>query len=158
MADSTVLMSEVQKLDCSNTAMVVLSACNTGIGYNAVGEGLFSLARGFRLAGIPSTVTNLWQADNKATYELTESFYKYLGLGLPKDEALRKAKLDFLKQDQSHLLPFYWAPAIVLGDSSPINIQLNSGRHALVWLLSLFIALIITVGYLFFFVYKRRKL
>jgi CHAT domain-containing protein len=157
MADSAVLMSEIQKLKCSNTDMVVLSACNTGIGYNAVGEGLFSLARGFRLAGIPSTVTNLWQADNKATYELTESFYKYLRVGLPKDEALRKAKLDFLKGDQSHLLPFYWAPTIVLGDSSPLNIKIGQSRPYLSFLLIALAALTVLAGCLYFFVYKQRS-
>jgi CHAT domain-containing protein/tetratricopeptide (TPR) repeat protein len=153
MADSAVSMSEIQKLKCSNTDLVVLSACNTGIGYNAVGEGLFSLARGFRLAGIPSTVTNLWQADNKATYQLTESFYKYLSLGLPKDVSLRKAKLDFLKSDQSHLLPYYWAPVIVLGDSSPLNTHLSLNQTN--WPLISLVVLITLTACLLFFVHKR---
>ena len=87
--------------------MIVLSACNTGVGKNAKGEGIFSLARAFMSAGIPSTVTTLWQVDNKATYQLTEAFYKYLNQGLPKNIALQKAKLEFLDmQDKSFELPY----------------------------------------------------
>ncbi|HEY4323671.1 MAG TPA: CHAT domain-containing tetratricopeptide repeat protein [Mucilaginibacter sp.] len=157
MADSAVLMSDIQKVKCNNTDMVVLSACNTGSGYNAVGEGMFSLARGFRLAGIPSTITNLWQADDKATYELTESFYKYLTTGLPKDQALRKAKLDLLNGDKSNSLPFYWAPTIVLGDSSPIHINLSLHNSSFSWLYITFTALIALSGGIYFFASRRRK-
>ena len=106
--------------------MVMLSACNTGSGFIADGEGVFSLARGFRLAGIPSTVTNLWQVDNQVTYQLTESFYKYLRQGQTKDVSLRLAKLDLLNKDQSHLLPYYWGATIVLGDSAALKISLKS--------------------------------
>ena len=155
MADSAVLMSEIQKLNCKNTDMVTLSACNTGIGYTAVGEGTFSMARGFRLAGIPSTVTNLWQADNKATYALTESFYKYLRRGLSKDEALRSAKLDFISRDQSHMLPYYWAATIVIGDNSALNIPLTENKNSVEWLLPAFAAFFALLGGLYFFVWGR---
>ncbi|MBE7177598.1 MAG: CHAT domain-containing protein [Mucilaginibacter polytrichastri] len=121
MADSAISMQEVQKLDCRNTEMVVLSACNTGIGYAAVGEGLFSLARGFRLAGIPCTVTNVWQADNQATYLMTERFYHYLQKGMPKDRALREAKLALFRESPDYVLPYYWAATIVLGESSALQ-------------------------------------
>jgi CHAT domain-containing protein len=157
MADSAVLMSDIQKLKCNNTDMVVLSACNTGTGYNAIGEGMFSLARGFRLAGIPSTITNLWQADDKATYELTESFYKYLTTGMPKDQALRKAKLELLNGDASNSLPFYWAPTIVLGDSSPIHINLSLHTSGFNWQLISLTILIILSGGVFLFKSKQRK-
>jgi CHAT domain-containing protein/tetratricopeptide (TPR) repeat protein len=157
MADSAVMMSDIQKLHCQGTNMVVLSACNTGVGYRAAGEGLFSLARGFRLAGIPCTVTNLWQADNQATYELTESFYKYLRAGQPKDESLRLAKLDFIKKDQAHLLPYYWGATIILGDSSPLHIPLtpHSGRT---WLLISLACAMLVICYLYFLVLRKNKL
>lgn len=158
MADSVILMSDIQKLRCQRTDIVVLSACNTGTGYMAIGEGIFSLARGFRLAGIPCTVTNLWQADNKATYKLTESFYKYLSLKVPKDQAMRLAKLDCLKNDQSHLLPYYWAATIVLGDSSALNIPLSQTQHPLPWLVIISSVIIVLLSFLYFFSYRQRRI
>ena len=133
LADSTVSLSEIQKLSFPHTELVVLSACNTGVGYHAEGEGVFSLARAFMTAGVPCTVTNLWQVDNKTTYQLTELFYKYLQKGLPKDEALNQAKLDFLQEnDQLYNLPYFWAATIVLGNTdgiqqSPVRVFLIAG-------------------------------
>ena len=133
LADSTVALTEIQKLNFPHTELIVLSACNTGVGYHAEGEGVFSLARAFMTAGVPCTLTNLWQVDNKTTYQLTELFYKYLQQGLPKDEALNKAKLDFLQDnDQLYDLPYFWAATIVLGNTdgiqhSPISIFLIAG-------------------------------
>ncbi|MGF7040877.1 CHAT domain-containing protein [Mucilaginibacter lappiensis] len=157
LADSVVLMSDIQKLKCRGTGMVVLSACNTGVGYMAVGEGLFSLARGFRLAGIPSTVTNLWQADNQATYELTESFYNYLRIGLPKDVSLRLAKLDYLKSDQSHLLPYYWGATIILGDSSAVITPLSQGSLNFIQLFIPSIMVVALLGCLYVLVFEQKK-
>ncbi|MEN0053886.1 MAG: CHAT domain-containing protein [Mucilaginibacter sp.] len=157
MADSAVLMSDIQKLQCRYTNMVVLSACNTGTGYRAVGEGLFSLARGFRLAGIPSTVTNLWQADNQATYLLTESFYKYLRTGLPKDEALRSAKLDLLTNNQSYLLPYFWGSTIILGDSSPLIVTAASGGLNFYCLIGFLPVLIVFAGGIYLLSYSQKK-
>lgn len=133
LADSTVSLSEIQKLSFPHTELVVLSACNTGVGYHAEGEGVFSLARAFMTAGVPCTVTNLWQVDHKTTYQLTELFYKYLQKGLPKDEALNQAKLDFLQEnDQLYNLPYFWAATIVLGNTDgiqhpPLHIFLITG-------------------------------
>jgi CHAT domain-containing protein/Tfp pilus assembly protein PilF len=156
MADSAVMMSEIQKLNCRNTDLVLLSACNTGVGYMAVGEGMFSMARGFRLAGIPSTVTNLWQADNEATYALTESFYKYIKMGFSKDEALRSAKLDLIKRDQSHVLPYYWAATIIIGDNSALNISLTKDKHFVAWLLPIFTVFLALLSGICFFVWRKR--
>ncbi len=158
MADSAVYLTDIQRLKLSHTGLIVLSACNTGVGYSAVGEGIFSLSRGFRMAGVPSTVTNLWQADNEATYQLTEIFYKYLKQGLPKDLALQKAKLDFLRNGQSdHALPFYWGATIVLGDTIAINT--GAGRSSLLHILLLacavVLAFIFIVGLMFFITRKR---
>jgi CHAT domain-containing protein len=158
MADSAVLMSDIQKLRCRYTNMVVLSACNTGTGYLAVGEGVFSLARGFRLAGIPSTVTNLWQADNQATYQLTESFYKYLRTGSSKDVSLRLAKLDLLKNNQTYLLPFYWGSTIILGDSSAFNaLPVSSSSLSFYCLISFLPVLIIFAGGIYLLSFNQKK-
>lgn len=157
MADSAVRLTEIQKLKLSHTELIVLSACNTGVGRTAIGEGIFSLSRGFRMAGIPSTVTNLWQADNQATYQLTESFYNYLKMGMPKDLALQKAKLGFLRDDKTnHSLPFYWAATIVLGDTAPLHAEVNSNNMLRISLLvcGMFFVLAIPLS---IFLFKKKQ-
>lgn len=104
-----------------NADMVVLSACNTGAGKLQRGEGIESLARGFRQAGVPSLVTSLWQVDDEAAQQVVIPFFEYLADGDSKSEALREAKVKYLKNcspDKAH--PFYWAPLIVTGDNDPL--------------------------------------
>lgn len=121
-ADSTLHLSELQALGPLYTSLAVLAACNTGTGRNIRGEGVFSLARGFAEAGIPATVTNLWQIDNQATYQLTERFYKYLNSGMPGDEALQRAKLDFLESnDRDREMPYFWAASLFIGKATVIQ-------------------------------------
>lgn len=151
--DSAIYINEIQTLDDFQTQMVVLSACNTGVGKNARGEGIFSLARAFMSAGIPSTVTTLWQVDNKATYQLTESFYKYLDQGLPKDIALQKAKLEFLEnQDKSFELPYYWAANIILGKTNPIEYENSSPSR--IYFLVIISSILVALGIMF--ILKRK--
>ncbi|MEZ4956210.1 MAG: CHAT domain-containing tetratricopeptide repeat protein [Saprospiraceae bacterium] len=80
-----------------NAEMVVLSACETGIGELQRGEGILSLARGFAYAGAKSIVNTLWSVNDKSTGEIMQYFYKHLKDGKSKDAALRFAKLDYLK-------------------------------------------------------------
>lgn len=104
-------------------ALVVLSACETGIGELQRGEGIVSLARGFSYAGAASIVTTLWSIDDFASSEIMELFYQNLKAGETKDAALRKAKLAFLRKrkvsNASH--PLYWAAFIPVGDMSPLD-------------------------------------
>ncbi|MFZ2899853.1 MAG: tetratricopeptide repeat protein [Saprospiraceae bacterium] len=102
-----------------NADMVVLSACESGIGKLRKGEGIVSLARAFAYAGASSIFTTLWKVSDESTKELCIRFYRHLKAGKPKDEALRQAKLDYLKQNKgkgeaSH--PFFWAGMIGIGD------------------------------------------
>jgi CHAT domain-containing protein len=116
--DSSVRVSDLQLLGNLSTKLIVLSACKTGVGKVLKGEGVFSMARGFAAAGIPSSITSLWQIDNHSTYQINELFYKYLGEGLPLDVALQEAKLEFLRtQDKTHDLPYFWAASILIGNS-----------------------------------------
>ncbi len=97
--------------------MVVLSACQTGIGELKRGEGVISLARAFMYAGAKSIITTLWSVDDHKTKELMVDFYQQLKKGQPKDHALRNAKLHYLQRhngEEAH--PFYWAGFIGLGD------------------------------------------
>jgi CHAT domain-containing protein/tetratricopeptide (TPR) repeat protein len=152
LADSAVYLSEVQQLNFPNTDLVVLSACNTGIGRYASGEGVFSMSRAFMTAGVPASITNLWQVDDKVTYGLMESFYKYLQQGLPKDEALNKAKLDLLADgDKLHSMPYFWAATILIGNTDAIGGHPTANLNILIA-----IALLIIISALFFLV-KRKK-
>lgn len=107
-------------------ALVVLSACETGIGELQRGEGIISLARGFSYAGAASIVTTLWSIDDNASAEIMLLFYEKLRAGATKDEALRSAKLTFLENRQgsnaSH--PLYWAAFMPVGDMSPLSDRL----------------------------------
>lgn len=104
-------------------ALVVLSACETGIGELQRGEGIVSLARGFSYAGAASIVTTLWSIDDYASAEIMEMFYENLKKGDTKDAALRKAKLAYLSHNKNTNAahPLYWAAFIPVGDMSAIK-------------------------------------
>ena len=103
--------------------LVVLSACETGIGELKRGEGIISLARAFAFAGAKSIVTSLWSVDDKSTGELMQLFYQNLQNGLRKDEAIAKAKKDFRSANKGtkYAHPFFWAGFIPIGDMAPVN-------------------------------------
>jgi len=99
--------------------LVVMSACQTGLGKIQAGEGVMSLARAFAYAGSPNTVMSLWKVQEGPTRELMTSFYHHLSRGKGKDEALQLAKLDYLANNaDAH--PFYWAGFTLIGDDKPI--------------------------------------
>ncbi len=105
-----------------NADMVTLSACQTGIGKLQKGQGMLSLSKGFYYAGAKSLVNTLWKINDKSTVKLMEYFYKGLSEGKSKTEALRDAKLEYLRTTDDNLLrhPYYWAAFVVSGDASPI--------------------------------------
>jgi CHAT domain-containing protein len=100
-----------------NADLVVLSACETGIGKLQRGEGIISLARAFAYAGAKSIVTSLWSVNDKSTSELMRFFYRELRRGKDKDEALRLARLRLLRESNVRSAhPFFWAAFVPLGD------------------------------------------
>ncbi|PWK23338.1 CHAT domain-containing protein [Arcicella aurantiaca] len=120
--DSVLKLSELSNLERFKTQLLVLSACKTAVGKNAVGEGILSLSRGFAALGIPATLTTLWSVENQATYTLNELFYRYLSQGYSKDISLQKAKLEFLQsQSGEKQLPTFWAAAVLVGDAEAIT-------------------------------------
>jgi len=95
--------------------LVVLSACNTGLGKDVKGEGLIGLTRGFMYAGASSVVASLWKVDDDATAELMRLFYGYmLQDGLPPAAALREAQMTMSKQKRWES-PHLWAGFIIQG-------------------------------------------
>jgi CHAT domain-containing protein len=120
-ADSALYLNELVIKQKPVTQLVVLAACETGLGKFYQGEGVFSFNRGFAAIGIPSSIVNLWPVDNKTTYELNELFYEYLSKGLPIDIALQKAKLEYIsKVPAEKALPYYWAATVLAGESEPL--------------------------------------
>lgn len=104
--------------------MVVLSACETGIGELRQGEGIISLARGFFYAGAKSIVTTLWKVSDKSSAEIMEYFYKNIRKGMTKDKALRQAKLKYMKKNPDRLVhPFFWAAYIPIGNMEVVEME-----------------------------------
>ena len=119
--------------------LAVLSACHTGFGKLHKGEGVYSLARAFAVAGVPSTVMSIWRLHETTAPVLIEAFFKHLKAGKTKDEALRLAKLEFLNNDDHYdsAHPFSWAGVTVSGDLCALDF--SSGRWW--WLLAVFLVL-----------------
>lgn len=96
--------------------LVVLSACETGLGKEINGEGLISLTRGFMYAGASRVVASLWKVSDVATAELMSSFYRSMERDhLAPAAALRAAQLEMSKQKRWHS-PYYWAAFQIQGD------------------------------------------
>jgi CHAT domain-containing protein/predicted negative regulator of RcsB-dependent stress response len=96
--------------------LVVLSACQTGLGKDVRGEGLIGLTRGFMYAGAKRVVASLWQVDDSATAELMQRFYvKMFRDGLRPAAALREAQVEMWKQNKWKM-PYYWAGFALQGE------------------------------------------
>ncbi|MEN1783695.1 MAG: CHAT domain-containing protein [Bacteroidota bacterium] len=148
-ADNKLFLDEIYAT-INQAEMVVLSACNTGLGKVQKGEGVMSLARGFFHSGAQSVVSSLWAINDKASKDLMVDFYSGLEKGLTKSAALRSAKLRFIeKHREIGIPPAYWASLIVIGDNSPIS----NGSHA-IWIIVL--GILLALGLLGGLYYLRR--
>jgi CHAT domain-containing protein len=116
--DGLLTAEDVTGLDLVATELVVLSACETGLGQVHVGEGVFGLRRAFVLAGAKTLVMSLWKVPDEPTRELMEDFYSRLLVGEGRAEALRQAQLAMKAKYPS---PFYWGAFICQGDPSPLG-------------------------------------
>jgi CHAT domain-containing protein len=111
--DNLLFAEETYALDL-NARLVVLSACQTGLGSFVGGEGLLGLSRGFLYAGARQLAVSLWQVSDNGTRELMKSFHLAMLQGKPPGAALRSAKLKLLEHPQ-HSRPYYWAPFVLIG-------------------------------------------
>lgn len=128
-----------------NADLTTLSACNTGFGRLDSEEGVLSLSRAFQYAGSDATLTSLWRVPDKETSIIMKHFYMHLKDGLSKDEALKKAKQEYLKSvdDPNLKHPYYWAGFVLTGDTSPINNSPNYWIYIIVG--SLFLLLLVII-------------
>ena len=118
--DGILLAREAAGLDLWGTQLVVLSACDTGLGEVRAGEGVYGLRRALVLAGSETQVMSLWSVDDRATRELMVAYYKQLLAGAGRAEAMRQAQIALLK-DPKRRHPAYWASFIVSGDWRPLD-------------------------------------
>ena len=132
-----------------NADLVVLSACDTGLGKEIKGEGLMSLNNAFLQAGAKSVVSSLWRVEDSATKQLMTDFYRGMASeNLTSSEALRQAQIK-LHSDPRFSSPFYWASFTAQGNFSTAP-RFSRGYNAWIYILGL--ALISLLG-----IYRLRK-
>lgn len=118
--DGILTAKEISNLNLIGTDLVVLSACQTGLG-SVSGEGIFGLQRAFKKAGVQSILMSLWEVDDEATQLLMTAFYRYLTKGANKNEALKMAQnqvrqRQFVRNGQkvSGKDPYYWGGFVLI--------------------------------------------
>jgi CHAT domain-containing protein/tetratricopeptide (TPR) repeat protein len=121
--DGVLTALEASSLDLRGTGLVVLSACETGVGEVRSGEGVYGLRRAFVMAGAESLVMSLWPVDDEATRDLMVQYYRRLQAGQGRSEALRQAQLGML-QSTNFNKPMFWAAFIPSGDPAPLDLGL----------------------------------
>jgi CHAT domain-containing protein len=113
-SDGIFTAMEALGLDLSGTKLVVLSACETGVGEIKTGEGVFGLRRAFQEAGAHAVMSTLWTISDDGTQVFMNKFYQRFLDGEKPQQALRQVQLESIKDEEwSH--PFYWAPFVMVG-------------------------------------------
>ncbi|HWM87920.1 MAG TPA: CHAT domain-containing protein, partial [Kofleriaceae bacterium] len=117
--DGILTALEAAGLDLWGTQMVVLSACETGVGKVTEGDGVHGLRRALVIAGAETLVMSLWQVDDRATRELMAGFYRKLHAGEGRSDALRQVQLKMLQTERTKH-PYYWASFVPTGSWAPL--------------------------------------
>ena len=118
--DGLLTALEATGLNLYGTQLVVLSACDTGLGDVANGEGVYGLRRAFVMAGAESQLISLWKVSDAGTAALMTDYYQRLLAKQGRSDALRQTQLAFLRSDQ-YQHPYYWAAFIAAGDWRPLE-------------------------------------
>lgn len=119
--DGVLTALEASTLNLFGTQLVVLSACETGLGEIANGEGVYGLRRAFALAGAEAQLMSLWLVDDFGTQSLMARYYEKLTAGMGRSEALRETQLEMIKEGGEYSHPYYWAAFILAGDWRPLE-------------------------------------
>jgi CHAT domain-containing protein len=113
--DGILTAFEAAAMDLWGTKLVVLSACETGIGEVRNGDGVLGLRRALALAGAETQVMSLWRADDKVTKDLIVNYYRRLKRGEGRAEALRQAQLE-IRRSKALRHPYFWAGFVQIGE------------------------------------------
>jgi CHAT domain-containing protein len=119
-AGGIVTAREIAGFDWWGTQLVVLSACQTGVGVVPSGDGVYGMRRALVLAGAESQVVSLWNVNDASARVLMRDYYDELARGTGRAEALRSAKLHMLHQPR-YAHPYYWAAFIPAGNWRPLD-------------------------------------
>ncbi len=115
--DGVLTAMEVLNLNLSGTQLVVLSACETGLGEIHEGEGVYGLRRSFQESGVGNVINSFWEVSDAGTQLLMIKFYdKFLG-GMSAREAMRETRLEML-EDVQWSAPYYWSAFVLVGRNS----------------------------------------
>ena len=130
--DGYLTAAELATADLVGTSLVVLSACDTGVGEVSRGQGVHGLRRALVLAGSESQVLSLWKVSDDVTRDLMIAYYERLLAGEGRSAALRAARLELFRDERTRA-PFYWAAFIPSGDWRPLPAEgedaLRDARH-----------------------------
>lgn len=108
--DGVLTADEISRLDLSKTKVAILSACETGIGYDDL-SGMIGLQRGLLKAGVKSLILSLWKIPDDVIKNLMENFYNKLCSGVELHDALLEAQEDMKREYKD---PYYWASFIIV--------------------------------------------
>ena len=111
--DGILFADEVASLNLLGAELVVMSACETGLGTLNNSEGVFGLQRAFKLAGANTLIMSLWEVSDDATSILMQEFYKNWLSGKSKHEAFKKAQLN-LRHSEKYKSPYFWAAFVMI--------------------------------------------
>ncbi|MDY7004187.1 MAG: CHAT domain-containing protein [Cyanobacteriota bacterium] len=106
-------IADAALLGLENTDLIVLSACQTAMKADSNGEEIAGVAYLFERAGADAVIASLWNAEDGITKDIMVNFYENVKEGMTKVEALRQAKLGYVREN---IHPFYWSPLILIGD------------------------------------------
>lgn len=118
--DGLLTAQDVTGLNLDGTELVVLSACDTGLGDIHAGEGVLGLRRAFLIAGAQTLIMSLWKVPDRETKEIMIEFYTRLLSGMGRADALHQAQLEIQKKHPDN--PWYWGAFICHGVTAPLNL------------------------------------
>jgi len=110
---STLYADDIARMNLLGTELVVLSACETGLGISNNSEGVFGLQRAFKLAGAQTIIMSLWEVSDRASSDFMIEFYTNWLSGMTKQEAFKKAQISIRNQSR-YSSPYFWAAFVLM--------------------------------------------